>query len=76
MNALPDLGVVLRRDVKIGGKPRGIPHRARRQRGLIHDQRLRADDSLPPERDLAEQFGVSRNSVRQALRSLEEQVLH
>ncbi|WP_345542016.1 FadR/GntR family transcriptional regulator [Variovorax defluvii] len=44
-------------------------------RGLIHDQRLRADDRLPPERDLAEQFAVSRNSVRQALRSLEEQGL-
>jgi DNA-binding FadR family transcriptional regulator len=44
-------------------------------RDLIHGQRLRADDRLPPERDLAEQFGVSRNSVRQALRSLEEQGL-
>lgn len=44
-------------------------------RELIHGQRLKADDRLPPERDLAEQFGVSRNSVRQALRSLEEQGL-
>lgn len=44
-------------------------------RELIHEQRLRADDRLPPERELAGQFGVSRNSVRQALRSLEEQGL-
>ncbi|WP_218668913.1 FadR/GntR family transcriptional regulator [Variovorax sp. KK3] len=44
-------------------------------RDLIHARRLRADDRLPPERDLAEQLAVSRNSVRQALRSLEEQGL-
>jgi len=44
-------------------------------RDLIHAQRLKADSKLPTERDLAEQFGVSRNSVRQALRSLEEQGL-
>lgn len=44
-------------------------------RQLLHDQRLKTDDRLPPERELAEQFGVSRNSVRQALRSLEEQGL-
>jgi DNA-binding FadR family transcriptional regulator len=44
-------------------------------RDLIHAQRLRSDDRLPPERELAEQFGVSRNSVRQALRSLQEQGL-
>jgi GntR family transcriptional repressor for pyruvate dehydrogenase complex len=44
-------------------------------RDLIHGQRLKANDRLPPERDLAEQFGVSRNSVRQGLRSLEEQGL-
>lgn len=42
---------------------------------MLREQRLKANDRLPPERDLAVQFGVSRNSVRQALRSLEEQGL-
>jgi DNA-binding FadR family transcriptional regulator len=39
-------------------------------RALLASRRLAAGDRLPPERELAEQFGVSRNSVRQALRSL------
>lgn len=39
-------------------------------RSLLWTQRLKAGDRLPSERDLAEQFVVSRNTVRQALRSL------
>ena len=34
---------------------------------------LKAGDRLPPERALAETFGVSRNSVREAIRTLSEQ---
>jgi DNA-binding FadR family transcriptional regulator len=37
----------------------------------LSSRRLRAGDRLPPERALAEQFGVSRNTLREALRSLE-----
>uniref|UniRef100_A0A2A4Z0E2 GntR family transcriptional regulator n=1 Tax=OCS116 cluster bacterium TaxID=2030921 RepID=A0A2A4Z0E2_9PROT len=37
----------------------------------IESKRLRPGDKLPPERELAVQFGVSRNAVREALRNLE-----
>jgi len=39
--------------------------------GLLDRGELRPGDQLPPERQLAEQFQVSRASVREALRSLE-----
>jgi len=38
---------------------------------LISEGRLRPGDHLPPERELAERFGVSRTSVRDAIRVLE-----
>jgi GntR family transcriptional repressor for pyruvate dehydrogenase complex len=40
-------------------------------RTAIVTGRVKAGDRLPPERELAEQFGVSRVTVRDALRSLE-----
>jgi DNA-binding FadR family transcriptional regulator len=40
-------------------------------RGAIVGGRLSAGERLPPERELAEQFGVSRVTVRDALRALE-----
>ncbi|VTU30748.1 FadR/GntR family transcriptional regulator [Variovorax sp. PBL-E5] len=44
-------------------------------RSRLRLQELRAGDRLPTERELSTQFGVSRNSVRQALRSMQEQGL-
>jgi len=39
---------------------------------LIKKGRLKSGDQVPPERELAEIFQVSRNSVREAIRTLEE----
>ena len=39
-------------------------------RGAIEDQTLKAQDALPPERDLAQDFAVSRITVRKALDGL------
>jgi GntR family transcriptional repressor for pyruvate dehydrogenase complex len=44
---------------------------ARQVQALIVDGVLKPGDLLPPERQLAERFGVSRNSVRDAIRVLE-----
>jgi len=43
--------------------------------GLIKKGDLKSGDRLPPERKLAEVFKVSRNSVREAIRALEEKRL-
>lgn len=40
-------------------------------KAMIEDGTLQPGDRLPPERALAEQFAVSRNTVREALRMLE-----
>ena len=40
-------------------------------KAYIIEQALMPGDALPPETELAEQFGVSRNSVREAIKSLE-----
>ena len=43
----------------------------RQVKQMITEGRLKSGDRLPPERDLAEKFVVSRTSVREALRALE-----
>ncbi|MEN3343403.1 MAG: GntR family transcriptional regulator, transcriptional repressor for pyruvate dehydrogenase complex [Actinomycetota bacterium] len=41
--------------------------------GQIGSRALKPGDSLPPERELTESFGVGRSSIREALRMLESQ---
>ncbi|MDO8434611.1 MAG: GntR family transcriptional regulator [Candidatus Binatus sp.] len=59
----------------IGFRPikatRAFEEIAEQIRHELSSGRLRAGDRLPAERVLAEQFGVSRNTLREALRSLE-----
>jgi GntR family transcriptional repressor for pyruvate dehydrogenase complex len=43
----------------------------RQVKAMISEGKLKGGDRLPPERDLAEKFVVSRTSVREALRALE-----
>lgn len=43
----------------------------RQVKQMIAEGRLKSGDQLPPERDLADKFVVSRTSVREALRALE-----
>lgn len=47
----------------------------RQIKAMIAEGRLKGGDQLPPERDLAEKFVVSRTSVREALRVLESRGL-
>ncbi|MBI1878790.1 MAG: FadR family transcriptional regulator [Chloroflexi bacterium] len=42
---------------------------------LVMEGSLRPGDKLPPERELAEQFGVSRTAVREAVKALREKGL-
>lgn len=51
--------------------PRAFEVVCERVRQLIASGRLKEGDKLPPERQLAEQLGVSRLAIREALRSLE-----
>ena len=51
--------------------PRAFEEIAKQIRRELSTGRLRIGDRLPAERSLAEQFGVSRNTLREALRSLE-----
>jgi DNA-binding FadR family transcriptional regulator len=44
-------------------------------RDAILEGRLRADDRLPTEMELAERFGVSRPTIREALKRLVAQTL-
>lgn len=44
-------------------------------RAMIDKRQLEPGDKLPPERKLAEMFSVSRNTVREAIRTLAEQDL-
>ncbi|SKA74525.1 FadR/GntR family transcriptional regulator [Desulfobaculum bizertense] len=48
-------------------------HIVRRINEMLESGELEAGDKIPPERRLAEAFGVSRNSVREAIRVLSEQ---
>jgi GntR family transcriptional repressor for pyruvate dehydrogenase complex len=41
----------------------------------IHKNVLKSGEQLPPERELAEQFGVSRTAVREAVKALREKGL-
>ncbi|MBL8382640.1 MAG: FadR family transcriptional regulator [Burkholderiales bacterium] len=51
--------------------PRAFEEIAAQIRRELAAGRLKAGARLPPERDLAQAFGVSRNTLREALRSLE-----
>lgn len=60
--------------------PAGRPRRSytklsERLRQFMEDGNFRDGDKLPPERALAESFGVSRSSVREAIRALAEKGL-
>ena len=65
MSAAPDLALTPVR------KTRVFEDVARQIQRIVADGALSPGDRLPPERELAERFGVSRGSVRDAIRTLE-----
>jgi GntR family transcriptional repressor for pyruvate dehydrogenase complex len=69
--AIPDTAAdVLIEPVK---RSRIYEHIVEQIRALIREGRWAPGDQIPPERELAERFRVSRTSVREALRALEMQ---
>lgn len=66
--ALPDDSTAVFRPIR---SPRAFEEIATQIRAQLAEGKLRVGNRLPSERALAEQFGVSRNTLREALRSLE-----
>lgn len=63
-------------DLSSAGRPRRSYRKlSERLRQLMEEGNFRDGDKLPPERALAESFGVSRSSVREAIRALAEKGL-
>src|SRR5688572_6182749 len=54
------------------GKPRVAEEIVRQLRGLILRGEYAVGDKLPPERKLAEELGVNRASLREAIKALEQ----
>jgi len=65
--------------MSVNARVTALPNRASRIAAqvvdIIETQKLRAGDSLPPERQLAELLEVSRPSLREALHILQAQGL-
>jgi GntR family transcriptional repressor for pyruvate dehydrogenase complex len=64
----PTVDTVLFRPVKVGRASEDV---VRQIKSAIHDGRIRPGDALPSERELTTHLGVSRVTVRDALRTLE-----
>lgn len=77
MNQFNELMLALKENVELqDGSYTPLYHRVQRAlRFVIEDGRLGDDDALPPERDLAQTLGVSRVTVRNAIRGLVDEGL-
>ena len=62
-------------DSSAGRPRRSYQKLTERLRQFMEEGHFRDGDKLPPERALAESFGVSRSSVREAIRALAEKGL-